>query len=121
MRSLALVGQTIDSCNRTFVIWQRRQSETQREKLRQEQEAFDFAHGEGRDGNRRRSFSTIFNMNELHRFIYQQASNGAEQPSLPPGFIGPVLPPHFSSYIGQEYVEGGSLSEPMVSVMFHCA
>ena len=34
---LALVWQSIDSCTRTFAIWQRRQAEDQRAKLRQKQ------------------------------------------------------------------------------------
>ena len=59
-------------------------------------------------------------MNKLHNYLDQQATRDIKEPSVPPGFIGPVPPPPSSTYIGQRYIKDGPASDPIVSVVFRC-
>ena len=59
-------------------------------------------------------------MERLHQYICQQAFDRAQQPSLPAGFVGPILPPPSSQFIGQRWLTEGPPYEPTIQVMFSC-
>ncbi|KAF6231378.1 hypothetical protein HO173_010338 [Letharia columbiana] len=59
-------------------------------------------------------------LDELDRYVCQEAFNRAELPVIPPTFIGPHPPPTSSTFIGTKYLVGGPTNETPVRIMFRC-
>ena len=59
-------------------------------------------------------------LDELNRYVCQEAFNRAELPVIPPTFIGPHPPPTSSTFIGTKYLVGGPTNETPVRIMFRC-
>ena len=64
---------------------------------------------------------SALSLDELDRYVRQEASNRAQPSVVSPNLIGPHPPPPSSTFIGQRWLVGGPPNEITVRIMFHCA
>lgn len=57
-------------------------------------------------------------LGDLHRFTMDVATNRVGIPAIPSAFIGPARPT--STYLGEETIAIGPVSETAVQIMFRC-
>lgn len=57
-------------------------------------------------------------LGDLHRFVMDLAANHVRIPATPMAFSGPDRP--ISTYLGEETIEAGPISEAAIQIMFRC-